>query len=351
MSLATRTPEIQIERTYGALLVGGFIGIAFSGIVTAQTFLYFSMYRLDAMRLKILVGYIWTIDLFHTAFVCATIWNYVIIHFGNTSYIDVIPSVLPVTIILTSFLTFPVHMFFVHRIYRLMKQNLFISVPIAVLAFLRVCSACVTSSEMLILKRFSVFIKEFRWVFTLGLSLSSTVDILITTTLCYNLETSRTGSSQLNRVINLLMLYTFENGLLTCIATIVSMVCWLTTPHDLIFMGIHFVISKLYANSLLVALNTRRQIRRGRPSLSGTFTQSVLPVLTPANFGGRGHRRNHSERVPPAEKSLKVNVAKTVEYDKTEVYEDTEAEAISSPDTAVHRPEFGEDVERAAPKE
>jgi len=206
---------------------------------------------------------------------------------------------------------------------------------------------------MLALKRFSVFIKEFRWVFTLGLSLSSTVDILITTTLCYNLETSRTGSSQLNRVINLLMLYTFENGLLTCIATIVSMICWLSMPHNLIFMGIHFVISKLYANSLLVALNTRRQIRRGKPSLSSTFTQSVLPVLTPANFRGRGHNRNHSEKVPPTDKSLKlqVNVAKTVEYDKSEMYEDGELGAISSPDTAVHKPSIEEDVERASPKE
>jgi hypothetical protein len=44
----------------------------------------------------------------------------------------------------------------------------------------------------------SLIINDFylQWVFTLGLSLSSTVDILITTTLCYNLETSRTGSSQ-----------------------------------------------------------------------------------------------------------------------------------------------------------
>jgi len=352
MSQTVHVPLNKIESTYGALLIGGFIGIAFSGIVTAQTFLYFAMYRADPTRLKLLVSFVWTLDLFHTTLVCASIWTYFVLHFGDGDYINFIPRVLPVTVILTACLTFTVHMFFVHRIYRLTKHNLFICVPIAVLAFLRVCSACVSSSGMLTLQTFSGFIEHFGWVFTVGLSLSSTVDVLITTTLCYNLETSRTGSSSLNRVINLLMLYTFENGLITCIGAVMSLIFWLTAPRDLVFFGIHFVISKLYANSLLVALNTRRQIRRGKWSMTSCTSTNALPVLTPINFSGRGNNRNSSMQVPQMGKpvQLQISVAKTVEFEKTEVYADTELEGISSPSTAVQKPEV-EDLERSSPKE
>jgi hypothetical protein len=67
---------------------------------------------------------------------------------------------------------------------------------------------------------------------------------------------------------------------------------------------------------------------------------------------------------------LQINVAKTVEFDKTEIYADTELEGISSPSTAVqrvrmlismtgkthhgltffHQPEV-EDLEKSSPKE
>jgi hypothetical protein len=52
---------------------------------------------------------------------------------------------------------------------------------------------------------------------------------------------------------------------------------WLFMSHNLIFMGMHFAIGKLYANSLLVTLNTRNAIRRGRvaPTTEG---ETGIPV-------------------------------------------------------------------------
>ncbi|KAF7428644.1 hypothetical protein PC9H_007871 [Pleurotus ostreatus] len=90
-----------------------------------------------------------------------------------------------------------------------------------------------------------------QWSFTLGLALSCALDIIITASLCYFLLRNRKQTSSMNHVIDSLMLYAFENGSLTCAATVMSMICWLTMPSNLVFMGIHFFISKLYANSLL----------------------------------------------------------------------------------------------------
>ncbi|SJL14712.1 uncharacterized protein ARMOST_18179 [Armillaria ostoyae] len=130
------------------------------------------------------------------------------------------------------------------------------------------------------LKTYSAFKQDFRWVFTLGLALSSAVDILITGSLFGLLHTSRSDAENLKAVIDSLILYTFETGSLTCAATIIDMTCVSLFEHpalpilmsmavdhessNLIFMGLHFVIGKLYANSLLVTLNTRRGLRRGQ---------------------------------------------------------------------------------------
>ncbi|KAF5320683.1 hypothetical protein D9619_000020 [Psilocybe cf. subviscida] len=73
-------------------------------------------------------------------------------------------------------------------------------------------------------------------------------------------------STRLNAVIDSLIRYAFETGFLTCAGTVISMLCWLTMPNNLVFLGLHFVIGKLYANSLLVTLNMREVLRRTRPS-------------------------------------------------------------------------------------
>jgi len=218
------------------------------------------------------------------------------------------------TIALTAILTFIVHCFFAHRIHKLSHCDWRITAPLLVFAFLRLCSASVTTAEMIHLKTFTEFKREFRWVFTLGLALSSLVDVLIAVFLCHSLRANRKASSSMDYVINSVILYTLENNSLTSAATVVSMICWLVMPTNLIFMGLHFVISKLYANSLLATLNARKQLRqeRAQRGLSAELPLA-FPGLAPSN---RFHSNHHnSSRVDPIGTKLEINVEKTVEYE------------------------------------
>jgi len=271
----------DLSSTFGALLLGGLVAVCLSGIVTVQSFVYLKLYSTDATRTKSIVGVVWSLDTLHSGFVCASVWYYLIESFGDTASIDFIPWSLALTIAITAILTFLVHCFFVHRIYKLSNNKWHFAGPIAVLAFFRLMAACVTTSEMIRIKTFSGYALQFKWVFTLGLALSSVVDIGITGVLCYKLRSSRTSSSSMNQILDSLVIYTFENGSLTSAATVISMVCWLLMPHNRIFLGIHFVIGKLYANSLLATLITRKRFRRGRTSMN---QQHALPVLFSTDF-------------------------------------------------------------------
>jgi len=266
-----------VPKTFGALLLGGLFAAVLSGVVAVQVIVYFKLYPSDAFRTKLLVLVIWFLDTCHTGFIWAALWEYFIQQYGEREGIDFIPWNIALTIVFTAVLTFFVHCFFAHRIFMLSQRNWFITIPILSLAVLRLVSACATTGTMLHFHSFNKFALHVRWLFTLGLALSSCVDIIITCSLFYLLQTSRTGAASLNIVIDSLIRYAFETGSLTCAGTIVSMVCWVAMRNNLIFMGLHFVISKFYANSLLVTLNTRQTLRHARASQSGQG--HALPTL------------------------------------------------------------------------
>jgi len=222
------------------------------------------LYPSDHTRLKVLVLTVWFLDTCHTICIWLSLWSYFIDFYGDSVNINNIHWSLALSVLFPAFLTFLVHNFFAHRIFMLSKRNYYLTVPIVVLAVLRLVSACVTTSFMLKLGTFPDFQADVKFIFTTGLALSTTVDVIITASLFVLLQSSRTGAATLDAVIDALIRYTFETSTLTCAGTIASMLCWAIIPSNLIFMGLHFVIGKLYANSLLVTLNTRDSIRRAR---------------------------------------------------------------------------------------
>lgn len=318
----------DIPATLGAVLIGGFFGAFLSGIVSMQTVFYYQLYPHDKMQNKFVVSGIWSLDLLHTGMVCASIWIYLIAHYGEYAVTDYIAWTIAATIALTSFITVIVHCFLIHRIYTISKKNLPLTIPIALLAIFRVALALVTTSRMIQYRSFSLFQERFRWVYTAGLCAATAVDIIIAATLCVFLHKSRTGFSNMDSVINSITLYTIESGMLTGIITGVALICWLVMPHNLIFLAIHFVISKLYANAFLATLNARK-VLKGRAH-SSVDAHSLPRVAFPDNLSrsrfSQGIR--FSTRPTDSSRKMQISVEKTVEttiHDPTEVYTPTSA--------------------------
>jgi len=283
-----------------------------------QTFLYIKLFPRDSTWVKAIVGAVWILDTTHSLLVYTSVWIEIITNYGDEATIDTIPIPLALTVITTAILTFIVHCFFSHRIHKLnraSRQQWRFTALILVLAFFRLCCASVTTAEMINMKTFTAFKAKFRWVFTLGLAMSCLVDILITGFLTYSLHTLQSDKRafrSLDRAISAVVLYTFETNLLTSVATIVSMICWLAMPNNLVFMGLHFIICKLYANSLLATLNSRKQLEHQRQR-SAPADLPVGPPRFPSiprrTAGGFSSHNN----LPTATK-LEIAVEQTVEF-------------------------------------
>ncbi|KAJ8589211.1 hypothetical protein M405DRAFT_933597 [Rhizopogon salebrosus TDB-379] len=301
---------VNVPETYGTVLLGGFIATILSGIITAQAFHYFRRYPSDTIRMKAIVGLTWILDCIHTVLVCTTSWIYMIHWFDDEGKIEIIPIPLAISVSLTAFLSLIVHCFFAHRIYKLTHNDWRISVPIVVCALLRLIAAVFSTVEMIYLQTLSAFRRDFSWVFTAGLLLSCVVDVFVTVVLCVTLRASRSSYSHMDRIFHSVVLYTLENNSLTGAAAIISMVCWVTMPN-LVFLGIHFVLSKLYANSMLASLNFRKKPQEERPR--GVHSNE-LPVAFPGLYQPKS-----SKRMDPGNK-LEIDVGRTTECEGVNGY-------------------------------
>lgn len=195
-------------------------------------------------------------------------------------------------------------MFFAQGVLVLSKRNWSITIPMVVLAIIRLGASAVSTVEMICLRNFHLFVAHYAWVFTLGLVASAMLDILVTASLCWYLSRSRSGIPSMNHVIDEIMLYTINNGILTCLCTVVSLTCWIRMPHNLVFLGIHFAICKLCANSFMATLNTRESLReKAHPSAE---RPCPLSVLFP-------DRRKNDDCLNSRTTKLEINVAKTME--------------------------------------
>ncbi|KAF9257204.1 hypothetical protein L218DRAFT_1006463 [Marasmius fiardii PR-910] len=337
--------------SHGALLIGGLMAFIFSGVVWVQCIVYFKLYPQDSWKMKTMVSSVWLLDLVHSTFIAVSLVFYFVTFFGNDLIIDHIPwfvafhdvhdhdpshlsRSIALSIEATATQTMIAHLFFAHKIFKSSNRNYFLTTPIAILAFTRFIAATITTSEMLKLKRYSAFSQRYPgWIFTLVLVLSAGVDIIITCCLFYHLRAMRRqlGTTGLVQVVDTLALYTLESGLLTCVAATTTLVCWLTMPSNLIFLGLHFIIGKLYANTLLASLNTRKELRRMGPRIISPWSNTSLPGLPFDDFPVPVSPRNHlalhpletsyNPRSPKYNKSSNTMPPKTLEVNVQQIIE------------------------------
>ncbi|KAF7307615.1 hypothetical protein MIND_00556700 [Mycena indigotica] len=277
-------PSNLLPKTLGAMLLGALLASMFGGMVNLQSMLYYRSYKKDPAAMKVMILAIWVLDNIHTAFIWCAVWFAAVENYGQPAKLDRIPwqgycRFLPLIVITTATITVLTHGFFALRIFRLSKKNWFMVLPVLTLTVLRLVSASITTVKMFAYPTFSLFRIHGRWIFTLGLAVSAVLDVLITGLLVFLFQTNRKGTDQMNHILDQLILYGVEAGSLTCLGTVASMLFWLLEPNNLIFLGIYAVIGKLYANSLLAALNTRNSIRQHQQASSVKGRESPAPLL------------------------------------------------------------------------
>ncbi|KAJ3487589.1 hypothetical protein NLI96_g3423 [Meripilus lineatus] len=97
---------------------------------------------------------------------------------------------------------------------------------------------------------------------TAGLSFAALTDLLISAALIYYLLRSRTGYKKTDHIVQRLMIFSVNTGLITMVCSIAVILSFAFVNNSLLFAGLYSAASKLYSNSLFGTLNARQQLRK-----------------------------------------------------------------------------------------
>ncbi|KAJ7702246.1 hypothetical protein B0H17DRAFT_1176135 [Mycena rosella] len=235
-----------IPSTVGAVVAGCMISVGLSAVVGFQTFLYFQIFPSDVLKYKLLVAWIWLTDAAHTGLICAVAWEYAIVHFGNSHGAAQIPvccyggdhSVGKSVLRMEN------------------SQVLF-------------CALRAWYSHLNLL--------------TAGLIVSAVTDVLVSVARYYYLRNLKQGYTVTQEVVDAVVVFTINDGCLTCAVVLATIGCWLRMPDNLIWLGIYFTIAKLYSNSILATLNLRNWHRH---RYAWPTPMGMVPISRPQGPNG-----------------------------------------------------------------
>ncbi|KAJ7620221.1 hypothetical protein FB45DRAFT_839480 [Roridomyces roridus] len=318
-----------VQTTFGALLVGALFASVIYGISSLQATFYFRSYRNDPMRLKVLVAVIWVLDTIHTGFVWGAVWFYLIGQYDDVGSMDYISWEIPMVIIQSALIVICVHCFFAHRIFMLSRRSWLLSAPVIILVCLRLASCAVLSAKLFEYKLFTTVQAHDGWLFTLGLASSAVLDVYTSSVLAYLLLRHRGESDRINHVLYKLVIY----GSLTTLGSTTTILCWVIMSNNMIFLGLYFCTTKLYASVVFATLNSRYNIlREPEERQAGAGGGPILFRRRDKNDSGdpvQFASQNRSTKVPvrfgasvPASASectqdfqISVQMERTVHYD------------------------------------
>ncbi|KAA1465966.1 hypothetical protein DENSPDRAFT_876136 [Dentipellis sp. KUC8613] len=265
-----------LDSTMGATFVGVLVGAMLYGVSCLQTWHYYREYSHDAFSIKLLVGAVWVCDTVHQILISHTMYTYVITNFANPAILGELVWSLIVEVLFNGFTAVLVQCFFTLRIYRLSNKNVPITAVVLLLVIGQFGVTVAYASK-------AIHMTTFAQLATLkGLSMSvnaltAASDVSIAVALCSMLHRSRTGFRASDSMINKLILFTMNTGLLTSLDAICSLASIAASPNTFIYICFFFTLGRLYSNSLLATLNARKAIRNGASSNEDTISLQGIP--------------------------------------------------------------------------
>ncbi|KAJ4479835.1 hypothetical protein C8R41DRAFT_842898, partial [Lentinula lateritia] len=181
--------------------------------------------------------------------------------------------------------------FLTYRVWMLSGRQNVLTCALLCFALLHFTSGEVSAAEFLELSRFAKF-GSVKVPSVLRLGSASLCDTGIAVSLCYFLQKKRTGYKRTDEIIDHLMLFSINSGLITSVASIACLITYLAIPKTWVYLTLCFLISRLYSNTFLCALNSRQILQNE----TNDMDTPVLPRFSRGLSRGTPEKNNTQSR-------------------------------------------------------
>ncbi|KAF8235929.1 hypothetical protein L208DRAFT_1457858 [Tricholoma matsutake] len=257
---------MAIDNSMGAMLIGTLMSSMLLGITYVQSFYYFIEYRMDPWYLKSLVISTVVLDTAQMLLISYSIYRWLITDYNNPIGLEPLlwsGLVEPLPTALTSML---VQGFFTLRVWH------------------RCTIAWIILSMQL--EKFTDLRALLPLVIVVS-ALSVGADVIISASLVILLSRARTAFKRSNTIINKLMLFVINTGVLTSCIAIACLISVLAWPTSMIYASFYFCLGRSYVNSLLAILNGRKHIAEQVDNVSHMLVSMPTSVTSPSHSLGK----------------------------------------------------------------
>ncbi|KJA17366.1 hypothetical protein HYPSUDRAFT_206301 [Hypholoma sublateritium FD-334 SS-4] len=248
-----------LDATFGVWLVSIWLQTLLQGCGLLQAFLYFHWYPKDSWRIKAMVIILICIETFQIVLFFSITYFYLIDEFGNFTNLDVIYWQDSAQLFVTYLSAFIVQLYFGYCIYVLDKKHLVLPIIILVLALTQIAAGL---AQTVLTHRVHLFsdLESTKPVTTLEAASALCCDLTITFSLLYRLKKHKGGVKTTDSVLNTLMVNAVNRGMLTAICAAINMILFIAKPNTFYFFIGLLLSGKLYMNSALATLNSRKHV-------------------------------------------------------------------------------------------
>jgi len=271
--------RIPVDGAIGDLEIGVILSCTLFGAMLVQAYNYYDCQFKDPKALKIVVASVIFLETIHSGLICGFIYFQTVTNFGDFHALGVAHWTLGFSIPISNIAMGLVQGFFAYRIH-VLAQSWYITIISWAFSLFRVGISLGIAIQSHIMVDLFPFITEFLWLVILSLAVVCAVDILNTSALCYYLWSNKTDIERSRRMIDKLLLWTIETGLITTSLNVLALILLLTLDGSTAFLCLSMFTTKLYSNSLFASLNARLKLRSSGPLSTISLSNSTLRVRT-----------------------------------------------------------------------
>ncbi|KAJ8522265.1 hypothetical protein ONZ45_g1137 [Pleurotus djamor] len=253
------TPDLsEPQLFFGPILIGVFLNTLLYGVLVAQAYSYFDTYKCtDRPLLRYLIVYLLIVETANTGCMVEMIYDQFILKMLSPSWKGPLrpPILLSADALLTVLVSTPVQLFMAYRV-RVLAKSLVALIVIACFSIASLAGGISTTVFVIILPDFSKFDAYYPSLITM-LASAAAADLIIAIMLAFTLyKKKQQGLGEMNGVINKIVLFAVETGIVTAAFALANLVLILTTTTGFNFIP-DLALSKLYTNTILASLNAR----------------------------------------------------------------------------------------------
>ncbi|EJU01656.1 hypothetical protein DACRYDRAFT_53157 [Dacryopinax primogenitus] len=275
-----------IDASWGAVLIGVFLAIFLYGLLTLQVYVYHDMFPRDVWWLKLVVASVWILDTLHTVFISHLVYTNLITNFGDYEAIEHNGWSFNINVLITTFVAAISQVFFIHRCWRCTIFNTIASSVILLFACVQFAFGSLCTHLTFILTNYSQFL-EYKWAVDTWLGSAAVTDILVSCALVRSLLMKRNEVQRTRNLIEKLIRWTVTTGLITSVWALLDLAVFTGSETTLIHLFFNIMLAKMYANTLLAALNHRTSNKPEDSPILPTSTAGHSISLSRLSRGSR----------------------------------------------------------------